>query len=155
MPFLTFVWSLMPKSSASRSTKGDTPAHDQQKPYYWGKKKAHTLKNQVGVRPDGHIDALSRAPGGANHDRTLLRQTKLLDRLTPEEAAMTHKGYDGLQKDHPGARIYQPFKARRGHPPTEEHKAYHRHLWRYRMVVEHALAHQWVCGSVAGVPSWA
>ncbi len=119
MPFLTFVWSLMPKSSASRSTKGDTPAHDQQKPYYWGKKKAHTLKNQVGVRPDGHIDALSESvPGGANHDRTLLRQTKLLDRLTPEEAAMTGKGYDGLQKDHPGARIYQPFQGT-SRPPLD------------------------------------
>ncbi len=59
--FLTFVWSLMPKSSASRSTKGDTPALISRSPTI-GQKKAHTLKNQVGVRPDGaHIDALSES----------------------------------------------------------------------------------------------
>ena len=124
-----------------RSTKGDAPPFEQQKPYYSGKKKAHTLKNQVGVRPDGYIDAVSESvPGGANHDLTLLRQTKLLDKLRPEEAAMTDKGYDGVQKDYPDVCIYQPFKARRGHALSPEHKAYNRHLSRYRIVVEHTLA---------------
>jgi IS5 family transposase len=125
------------------STKDDTSPHDQQRPYYSGKKKAHTLKSQVGVRPDGQIDALSEsAPGGANHDITLLRQSKLLDRLDAQagEAAMTDKGYDGIGKDYPDLCIYQPHKARRGHPLTPEQKAYNRHLSRYRVVVEHTMA---------------
>ena len=33
---------------------------DHQKPYYSGKKKTHTLKNQIAVRPDGFIDAVSQ-----------------------------------------------------------------------------------------------
>lgn len=126
-----------------KSRQDATPPHEQQKPYYSGKKKTHTLKNEVGVRPDGHIDAVSQSvPGGANHDITLLRKTKLLDKLDPEagEAAMTDKGYDGIQKDYPGVPIYQPYKARRGHRLSEEQKAYNRHLSRYRIVVEHALA---------------
>ena len=53
---------------------------------------------------------------------------------------MIDKGYDGVQKDYPDACIYQPFKARRGHPLTEEQRAYNRHLSRYRIVVEHAMA---------------
>src|SRR6266851_8865883 len=38
-----------------KSTKED----DQQKPYYSGKKKCHTVKNQVAVEPDGRIGAVS------------------------------------------------------------------------------------------------
>lgn len=126
-----------------KSSQDDTSPHDQQKPYYSGKKKAHTLKNQFGVRPDGLIEAVSDSvPGGATHDLTLLRQSKLLERLDPEagEAAMTDKGYAGIQKDYPELCIYQPYKARRGHPVSEEQKAYNRHLSSYRIVVEHVMA---------------
>ncbi len=125
-----------------KNTKGDDgQSHDHQKPYYSGKKKAHTLKNQLAVRPDGLIEALSPSvPGGATHDLTLLRETRLLAELASDEAAMLDKGYDGIQHDYPTNRLYQPFKARRNHPLTEEQKAYNRHLARYRIVVEHTNA---------------
>ena len=123
--------------------------NDIQKPFYSGKKKCHTLKNEIGVAPDGAIDVLSESvPGGANHDLTLCRKTKILDKLLPvdpqdaaaHQAAMTDKGYDGLRKDYPNHRIYQPYKARRGHPLTQEQKDYNRHLSSYRIVVEHTNA---------------
>jgi len=123
-----------------KSRKDQRPPHEQQRPYYSGKKKTHTLKSEVGVRPDGTIAALSASVPGAIHDITLLRQTKLLDKLAPEEAAMTDKGYDGIKKDYPELCIYQPYKARRNHPLSEEQKAYNRHLSRYRIVVEHTMA---------------
>lgn len=116
-------------------------AEDKQKPYYSGKKKCHTLKNQIGVRPDGTIVAVSDSvPGGAIHDITLLRQTALLGKLDQDEAAMMDKGYDGITNDYPDTTLYLPYKARRGHPLTEEQKAYNRHLSRYRIIVEHANA---------------
>ncbi|MFO0702223.1 MAG: transposase family protein [Nitrospira sp.] len=114
---------------------------DLQKPYYSGKKKAHTLKNEIDVAPDGRIEYISPSvPGGANHDLTLQRQTRSLARLDKDEAGMVDKGYDGVQNDYPDKRIYQPYKARRGHPLTEEQKEYNRHLARYRIVVEHTNA---------------
>jgi len=114
---------------------------DRQKPYYSGKKKTHTLKSQIAVRPDGLIEAVSESvPGGANHDITVLRQSKLLDKLEEDQAAMMDKGYDGIKNDYPDIRIYQPFKARRNHPLTDEQKAYNRFLSGYRIVVEHTLA---------------
>jgi transposase len=121
-----------------KSSKED----DQQKPYYSGKKKCHTVKNQIAVEPDGRIGTVSASvPGGATHDVTLARKTKVIDTLDPEdEAGMVDKGYAGLQKDHPHHRLYQPYKATRGHPLTEEQKAYNRHLARYRIVVEHTNA---------------
>ena len=114
---------------------------DRQKPYYSGKKKAHTLKSQVAVTPDGQIGAVSASvPGGANHDLTLLRQSGLLHHLAEDEAAMMDKGYDGIGNDFPDRRLYLPFKARRNRPLTEEEKASNRHLSRYRIVVEHTNA---------------
>ena len=83
------------------------------------------MKNQIAVRPDGVIEAVSDSvPGGANHDLALLRKTDLLAKLTPEEAAMLDKGYVGIDKDYPDVKVYLPYKARRNHPLTEEQKAY-------------------------------
>jgi DDE superfamily endonuclease/Helix-turn-helix of DDE superfamily endonuclease len=115
---------------------------DRQRPYYSGKKKCHTLKNQVAVEPDGRIGAVSLSvPGGGIHDLVLLRMTHLVERLTPgEEAAMVDKGYEGLGKDYPQHTIYQPIKARKGRPLTEEEKAYNRKVSQYRIVVEHTNA---------------
>jgi hypothetical protein len=114
---------------------------DKQRPYYSGKKKAHTLKTQVGVQPNGKIGVISNSvPGGANHDLTLLRKSKVLDNLDEDEAAMMDKGYDGIAKDYPDKRLYLPFKARRGHSLTPEQQAYNRHLSGYRIVVEHVNA---------------
>ena len=119
----------------------DGTPQDRQKPYYSGKKKTHTLKNQVGVAPDGHIEAVSASvPGGATHDLTLLRQTHLLAHLDEGEAAMFDKGYDGIRNDFPNLTLYLPYKARRNHPLTPEQKAYNRHLSKYRIVVEHTIA---------------
>lgn len=125
-----------------KNTKDDSGnTRDNQKPYYSGKKKAHTLKSQIAVRPDGLIEAVSQSvPGGANHDLTLLRETDLLGQLDSDEAAMLDKGYDGIQSAYPDIPIYHPFKARRNQPLTDEQKAYNRFLSRYRIVVEHSLA---------------
>ena len=119
----------------------DGHVQDHQKPYYSGKKKAHTLKNQAAVAPTGLIEHASPSvPGGATHDLTLLRQTDLLSELDEGEAAMLDKGYEGITADYPKVKLYLPFKARRNHPLTDEQKAYNRFLAKYRIVVEHTMA---------------
>jgi IS5 family transposase len=119
----------------------DGNMQDRQKPYYSGKKKTHTLKNQAAVSPTGLIEHASESvPGGATHDLNLLRQTDLLSELGEGEAAMMDKGYDGIVADYPDKKLYLPFKARRNHPLTEEQKAYNRFLAKYRIVVEHTMA---------------
>lgn len=119
----------------------DGNVQDRQKPYYSGKKKTHTIKNQAAVSPIGLIEHASESvPGGATHDINLLRQTDLLSKLDDDEAAMLDKGYDGIAADYPDKKLYLPFKARRNHPLTEEQKAYNRFLAKYRIVVEHTMA---------------
>lgn len=119
----------------------DGNVQDRQKPYYSGKKKTLTIKNQAAVSPTGLIEHASESvPGGATHDVNLLRQTDLLSNLDDDEAAMMDKGYDGIAADYPDKKLYLPFKARRNHPLTEEQKAYNRFLAKYRIVVEHTMA---------------
>jgi hypothetical protein len=114
---------------------------EEQKPYYSGKKRAHTLKTQVVVDPRGRIETVSDSvPGGANHDLPPLRGSGVLERLREDEAAMMDKGYVGLKKTHPGVAVVIPYKASRGHPLTEEQKESNRAVARYRIVVEHTMA---------------
>jgi transposase len=121
-----------------KSSKED----DRQRPYYSGKKKCHTLKNEIAVQPDGSVGAVSSSvPGGGIHDLKLLRLTRLMDRVDPaDEAVRVDKGYEGLGKYSPQHTIYHPFKAKRNRPLTEEEKAYNRQISRYRIVVEHTNA---------------
>jgi hypothetical protein len=112
-----------------------------QKPYYSGKKKAHTLKTQVVVDPCGRIETVGDSvPGGANHDLPLLRASGVLERLGEGEGAMVDKGYVGVKTSHPEIPIVIPFKASRNHPLTEEQTAFNRIVAQHRIVVEHAMA---------------
>jgi len=126
----------------------DESGNSRQKPFYSGKKKMHTLKTQVAVSPDGSFQSVDPSVPGSVHDLTLLRQSDLLHRLEKSEGVMMDKGYDGIQtfdpkhpdKNGPPHPCYLPHKARRGHPLTDEQKAFNAHLSKYRIVVEHSLA---------------
>ena len=113
--------------------------HARQKPFYSGKKKAHTLKTQVAVGPDGRIESVSPAVPGSVNDVRLLRETGLLNRLGEGEAALADKGYEGAAKG-TAALLILPKKDRKKNPCTEADKARNRLIARYRIVVEHALA---------------
>ncbi len=126
----------------------DDKGNSRQKPFYSGKKKAHTLKTQVAVAPDGSFQSVGKSVPGSVHDLTLLRRSDLLHRLPKTEGVMLDKGYDGLQrldpkdpdKNGPPHPCHLPYKARRGHPLTDEQKTFNAHLSQYRIVVEHSLA---------------
>lgn len=115
--------------------------YDAQKPYYSGKKKAHTVKTEVVVDPCGRIEAVGASvPGGANHDLPLLCGSGVLEQLAAGEAAMVDKGYVGVRNYYPDVPVVIPFKASRGHPLTAEQEAFNREVARYRIVVEHTMA---------------
>jgi hypothetical protein len=95
----------------------------------------------VVVDPCGRIETIGdSAPGGANHDLTLLRASGVLERLGEGEGAMVDKGYVGVKASHPDVPIVIPFKASRGHPLAQEQVESNRIEARYRIVVEHTIA---------------
>jgi hypothetical protein len=114
--------------------------HAAQKPYYSGKKKAHTLKTQLAVRPDGVIESVSPGVPGSVNDVRLLRETGLLGRLGEGEVGMADKGYEGGDKGYPAGVLILPKKDRKKNPCTEEDKARNRRISSRRVVVEHAIA---------------
>jgi hypothetical protein len=59
-----------------------------QKPFDSGKKRQHTVKNQVVCRPDGRIGAVSRTLPGSIDDPTRLRGNGMRDRLGDGEGVM-------------------------------------------------------------------
>jgi len=113
---------------------------ERQKPFYSGKKKRHTVKNQIVCRPDGRIGAVSQTVPGSTHDLTVLRGDGLLERLDADEGAMGDKAYTGAQGDRPDVPLIVPAKATRGHPLTEEQEAANRIISRFRVVIEHVNA---------------
>ena len=112
-----------------------------QKPFYSMKKKAHTPKVQVVVRPTGRVESVGPPePGGAKHDETLLRESGVLGRLAPGEGALMDKAYATLRGEYPDLHLVTPEPATRGHPLNEHRKVANRFIARYRIVVEHTIA---------------
>jgi hypothetical protein len=115
--------------------------HDAQRPYYSGKKKAHTVKAQVAIDTRGRIESISPSvPGGANHDLALLRGSGVLESLAEGEAAMLDRGYVGVGNYYPGVPVVIPFRASKGRPLTDDQRARNRLIAQYRIVVEHTMA---------------
>jgi hypothetical protein len=113
---------------------------EQQKPFYSGKKKTHTLKAQLAVDLKGRVQSVSASVPGSAHDLTLLRQSGLVERLSPSDGVGADKAYLGIERDHPEHGFYLPFQGSKHHPLSEEAKDYNRLLSSMRVLIEHAFA---------------
>lgn len=106
-----------------------------QKRWYSGKKKRHSIKTEIIATEKGRIVAVSASTPGAVHDVKLRRRGPPL----PQNAhAYADSGYQGYQKDHPAIDI--PYKKPKGGDLTQEEKEYNNALSRFRVRVEHAIA---------------
>ena len=109
---------------------------DAQKLYYSGKKKQHTLKTQVVVRPTGKLIHVSHTVPGSQHDKSLYDASRVGDRLESDGAMMGDKGYQGIQHAHQSV---LPHKKPKGGELTDEQKAFNRRLSKVRVVVENTI----------------
>lgn len=105
-----------------------------QKHYYSGKKKRHTIKNEVIATEQGRIVSVSKSAPGTVHDITIRRRGPPL----PKGArGYADSGYQGYQNDHPDLDI--PYKASKKNPLTDDEKEYNRALSSIRVRAEHAI----------------
>jgi hypothetical protein len=111
----------------------ERPKKDQ-KPYYSGKKKRHTLKTEIRTTLKGRITHVSKARPGSLHDFNLHKQEPPLH---PKSRAFVDSGYQGLDKLH--SETEWPYKATKKKPLDEEEKAYNRALSRIRVIVENII----------------
>ena len=102
-----------------------------QKKYYSGKKKKHTIKNQVVVNSHGKILSVSKSHPGAVHDKKMYDGTHIYaDRKTKPHGDLGYFGVNTMEL---------PIKKPKGKELTDEQKQFNRTLARLRIVVEHSI----------------
>jgi hypothetical protein len=111
-----------------------------QRAYYSGKKKAHTLKTQVGVDEEsGRVVDVSDSVPGPWADIKLLRKSRLLRRLPEGVGGIGDLAYTGIADLHPEGLGATPRRKPRGQDRPAEDRRYNRAFSRRRIVVEHAI----------------
>jgi len=111
---------------------------EEQKNWYRGKKKAHTVKSQVSVEEaTGRIVDVADSVPGPTADITLFKGSGLRERLPPGTGLMGDSAYQGLDKLHPEG--YNPRKKPKGQPRPEADRSYNREIARRRVNAEHSI----------------
>jgi hypothetical protein len=111
-----------------------------QRAYYSGKKKAHTLKSQLGVDEEtGRVVDVSDSAPGPWSDMTVLKTSRLLKRLPKGVGGIGDLAYVGMGELHPDGLGASPRRKPRGKERPPEDRRYNRAFRRRRIVVEHAI----------------
>jgi hypothetical protein len=111
-----------------------------QRAYYSGKKKAHTLKSQVGVDEEsGRVVDVSDSVPGPWADIKLLKKSRLLKRLPAGVGGIGDLAYVGIADLHPEGLGAAPRRKPRGRERPPEDRKYNRAFSRRRIIVEHAI----------------
>jgi hypothetical protein len=106
--------------------------------YYSGKKKRHTVKTQVAIRADtGQVVDLPPSRRGPTADLTLLKASRLLERLPDDAMPIGDLAYIGIDALHP--RGATPRRKPRGKPRPPEDIAFNTAFARRRVPVEHTI----------------
>lgn len=108
---------------------------EEQETYYSGKKKRHTVKNNVLVNAKGEIVLLTATCEGKKHDKKIADEAA----FTLPEGSLLYQdtGFQGFALE--GTTIFQPMKKPRGGELTMDEKMANRLISRIRVRVEHAI----------------
>lgn len=107
--------------------------------YYSGKKKRHTIKNQILISPrTKKILAVSDMVEGKRHDKKVFEDSYIYTRIPKKTKALGDSAYQGVH--HPFLRLTTPVKKPPGDELSWEIKQQNRFISQIRVRVEHPLA---------------
>ena len=106
-----------------------------QKSHYSGKKKQHTLKNNLMITLESKVVLLTPSYQGRIHDKRIADATDY--RLPSGSVLYQDSGFQGFRL--PGINIIQPKKKPKGRELTVEEKENNRAISSIRIRVEHAI----------------
>lgn len=109
--------------------------YDVQKEFYSGKKKEHTVKNNMLATDWQEVVYVSPTHEGKKHDKKICDEEQY--QFPPGIIVRQDSGYKGHQPK--GVVIQQPFKASKKNPLTVEQKLHNKIVSVKRVVVEHAI----------------
>lgn len=114
--------------------------NNRQQKYYSGKKKRHTIKNQVVIHPKSkRILFVSKTVEGKMHDKTLLEETGILLKVPPKSCGLGDSGYEGVRKESSWLKFVTPLKKKPGGERTDMEKQVNKTLSSIRVKVEHVI----------------
>lgn len=105
-----------------------------QKIYYSGKKKCHTLKTEIQINKKGKIISVSKPHPGSVHDFKIRKEEKEID---PNSCILADSAYQGLKDIH--SKSYIPYKKSKNKPLNMIKRYYNKILSRKRVKIEHKI----------------
>ena len=105
-----------------------------QKIYYSGKKKCHTIKTEVQINKHGKIISLSSPYPGSMHDFKIRKEGK---KLNPSSMVLADSAYQGLADIH--AKTFIPFKKPKNKKLGILKSYYNKILSKKRVKIEHKI----------------
>jgi hypothetical protein len=105
--------------------------------YYSGKKKRHTVKNQITVNKNGYILHKAAHKNGRKHDYGIYKKNHP---ITPKQVVnVVDLGYLGVEKDYPEQLSALPYKKKKNQDLSQEKKEYNKIHSKKRIVIEHTI----------------
>ena len=111
---------------------------EEQRKYYSGKKKAHTIKTQITVsRNTERVLDVSQSYAGSIHDKKVFDIEKTIERICKETPHWIDLGYQGVQHDYPDHYNILPIKRKKGKELSTLAKESNKAHSKRRILVEH------------------
>jgi hypothetical protein len=125
----------------SFAQKVQRPKHQAERDgWYSHKKRSHTTKSQIAVDEEsGRIVDVSASVTGRTHDLTLLKQSRLLERLPEGVGGIGDLGYQGIRDLHPLAACPRKKPWGKHNPRPPQDIEYNRAFSQRRIVVENSI----------------
>jgi hypothetical protein len=113
------------------------PFNNRRKMFYSGKKKKHTIKNQIMVNDSGCIIHKVGYKKGHRHDYDIYKKNHP---ITPKQVVNVFDlGYLGIEKDFPEQKSSLPFRKKRDLEISKEERYYNKDHAKRRIVIEHTI----------------
>lgn len=125
--------------------------NEQQKQYYSGKKKRHTMKTQLSVASSGRFLDISKTYPGSVHDKKIIDEEKTVAKFPEKTCLRFDSGYQGVKAENPDHYIVLPVKKPKGKELSELAKEHNRANSRRRVIAEHGICRLKkfrICGSL-------
>lgn len=106
--------------------------------HYSGKKKKHTVKNQMMVNKKGLIIHKTGHDRGRKHDYDVFKNKHPV--VPTDVEAIVDLGYQGIEKDYPDMKTRIPRKKPKGKERTKKDRRYNKKLSKERIIVEHVIS---------------